>query len=67
MPPLAGVAVKVTAVPAHTGLAEGATTTLAGRTVFTIMFTAAEVAGLALAHARLEVITTVTASAFSGT
>jgi len=45
-PPLTGVAVKVTEVPAHTGLADGATVTLTGSNGLTVMFTAADVAGL---------------------
>jgi hypothetical protein len=67
VPPFAGVAVKVTDVPVHTGLAEGETEILTGRTGLTVIFTAAEVAGLPEGHATLEVRTQVIISWFTGT
>jgi hypothetical protein len=66
VPPFTGVAVKVTDVPAQTGLADGATVTLAGRIGFTVIVTAGDVAGLPLTQARFEVITTVTRSPVNG-
>jgi len=40
LPPLVGVAVKVTEAPLHIGLADGAIVTLTGRFEFTVMVTA---------------------------
>lgn len=65
VPPLAGVAVKVTAVPEQIlfpGLAE--IVTLAGKTAPTLITIADEVAGLLVTHASEEVITQVIASLF---
>ena len=54
---MAGVAVKVTVVPAHTGFAEAATDTLTGNSGFTVMVTVFEVAGLPVGQVALEVTT----------
>ncbi len=54
-PPFTGVAVKVTAVPEQILLADAAMLTLTGRLGFTVIVTGAEVAGLPLGQARLEV------------
>ena len=65
-PPLTGVAVKVTFVPAQIlpdGLA--AMLTLAGRFVFTDIVTVFEVAGEPVTQVALDVITHVTASALA--
>jgi hypothetical protein len=63
---LVGVAVKVTEVPAQTGLAEAETDTLTGSSGFTVMVTVFEVAGLPVGQVALEVKTQVTASLFAG-
>ena len=65
-PPLVGVAVKVTEVPAQTGLAEAETETLTGRLGFTVMVTVFDVAGLPVGQVAFEVSTQVTASLFAG-
>jgi hypothetical protein len=65
-PPLVGVAVKVTEVPAQTGLAEGAIVTLTGSNGLTVIVTGADVAGLPDGQTAFDVSTTVTASAFTG-
>jgi hypothetical protein len=52
---LVGVAVKVTEVPAQTGLAEAATDTLTGKFGFTVMVTVFEVAGLPVGQVAFEV------------
>ena len=62
VPPLVGVAVKVTEVPEQTGFAAAATETLTGSNGFTVMITVFEVAGLPVGHVALEVNTQVTAS-----
>lgn len=54
-PPLVGVAVKVTLVPAQTGLSDGAIELLTGKIGFTIMVTMFEVAGLPVAQVAFEV------------
>ena len=59
---MVGVAVKVTEVPAQTGLAEAAIETLTGRFGLTVMVSDAEVAGLPVAQVALEVNTHDTAS-----
>ena len=64
---MVGVAVKVTEVPAQTGLAEAAIETLTGRLGLTVIFTGTEVAGLAVGQVALEVNMQVIASAFDGT
>jgi hypothetical protein len=43
-------------MPAHTGLAEGTTVTLTGRTEFTVIVIVFEVAGLPVTHGAFEVI-----------
>ena len=63
-PPLTGVAVKVTAVPSQTGLAEAEIVTLTGNTGFTVIVIALDVKGLPVAHPSLEVITQVITSLF---
>jgi hypothetical protein len=57
-PPLVGVAVKLTLVPAQTGLADGDIDTLTGRTELTVMVTELDVAGLPDLQVRLEAIVT---------
>jgi hypothetical protein len=54
------VAVKVTLLPAQMGLADAEMLTLAGKTGFTVMTMAFEVAGFPVAQGALEVITQVT-------
>ena len=64
---MAGVAVKVTEVPAHTGLADAPIVTLTGISGFTVMVMALEVAGLPVAHGvALEVRTQVITSPLAG-
>ena len=58
---------KVTEVPAQTGLAEAETDTLTGSNGFTVMVTVLEVAGLPVGQVALEVKTQVTRSLFIGT
>ena len=53
---------KITDVPAHTGLDDGAIVTLAGNNVFTVMVITFEVAGLPVTHEAVDVISTVIAS-----
>ena len=60
------MAVKVTDVPAQTGLAEALTDTLTGSSGFTVMATTFELAGLPLAQVAFEVNTQVTALVFAG-
>jgi hypothetical protein len=64
---LEGVAVKVTEVPAQTGLAEAAIETLAVSNGLTVMVTVFDVAGLPVTQAALVVSTQVKASLFAGT
>ena len=65
---MTGDAVKVTDVPAHTGLDEEATVTLTGSIGFTVMVNVFDVAGLPVAHGVMfEVNTQVTTSLFAGT
>ena len=67
VPPLTGVAVYVTLVPAQTGLALAVMVTLAGKTGLTIIVTAFEVAGDPVRQGEaLEVITTVITSPLTG-
>jgi hypothetical protein len=66
VPPFTGVAVKVTDVPAHTEFADASMETLTGCEGVTIIVTMFEVAGLPVAHGRLEFITTTTISSFAG-
>ena len=63
---MVGVAVKVTEVPAQTGLAEAATDTLTGKLGFTVMVTVFEVAGLPVGQVAFEVSTQVTRSLLEG-
>ena len=66
VPPLVGVAVKVTPVLGQTLFAEAEMEILAASTGFTTMVTALEVAGLALTQAALDVNTQVTTSLLAG-
>ena len=63
---MVGVAVKVTEVPAQTGLAEAPMVTLTGRLGLTVMLTVLEVVGLPVAQFAFEVSSQVTASPFAG-
>ena len=54
---MVGVAVKVTEVPAQTGLAEAETETLTGRLGFTVMVTVFDVEGLPVGQVTFEVRT----------
>ena len=67
MPPLVGVAVKVTLVPAQIAPdGTAAMLTLAGKLGFTVMVIVLEVAGLPVKHGvALEVIITFIASVFT--
>ena len=58
VPPLTGVAVKVTDDPVHTGLALAAMLTLTASGAFTVMVIVLLVAGLPMTQVRDEVITT---------
>ena len=60
VPPFTGVAVKVTDVPAHTGLADAPIVTLTGRIELTVIVIAFDVDGDPVRHGvAFEVITTV--------
>ena len=61
------MAVKLTDVPAQTGLADALTDTLTGSSGFTVMVIGAAVAGLLLTQVAFEVSTQLTASLFIGT
>ena len=63
---MVGVAVKVTEVPAQTGLAEAAIDTLTGSSGFTVMVTVFDVAGLPVGQVAFEVSTQVTTSLLVG-
>jgi len=65
VPPLVGVAVKVTFVPEQIVVAEAEILTLTGRLGFTVMVTVLEVAGLPVAQVALDVNTQVTTSLFA--
>jgi hypothetical protein len=67
VPPLTGVAVKGTDVPAQTLLDEAPMLTLTGNTGFTVIVIALEVAGLPVAQVADEESTHVTTSSSSGT
>jgi hypothetical protein len=67
VPPLTGVGVKVTEVPAQTGFAEAAMETLTGWFGFTVMVTVLEVAGFPVVQVRLDVIIAYTWSPVTGT
>lgn len=62
---MAGVAVKVTLVPAHIVVADAAMLTLAGRFGFTVIVRRFEVAGLPVIQVALDVITQLTTSLFT--
>jgi len=66
VPPFVAVAAKSTEVPWQNGLVNVVMVTLAGMAEFTDMVTGAEVTGLLLAQAALEVILQVTASPLTG-
>jgi hypothetical protein len=66
VPPLTGVGVNVTEVPAQISLADGEIETLTGSNGFTVMTTVFEAAGLPVLQARLEAMTTYTRSPFAG-
>ena len=55
MPPFVGVAVKATAVPAQTGLADAAIETLTGIIWFTVIVTVFEEAGFPVVQTAFEV------------
>ncbi len=57
---------KVTEVPAQTGLADGAMDTLTASNGLTVIVTVLDVAGLPVGQVTLEVNTQVTASLFTG-
>ena len=59
---MVGVAVKVTEVPEHMVVAEAPMLTLTGRSGFTVIVVAGDVAGLPVGQVALEVSTQVTAS-----
>ena len=67
VPPLVGVAEKVTEVPLQTGLLDGEIKTLTGRFGLTTIVTVLEVAGFPVAQVALEVKRQVMASEFNGT
>jgi hypothetical protein len=60
------VVLKVTEVPAQTGLAEEAITMLTGNSGFTVMVTVLEVAGFPMAQVAFEVSTQDMASLCTG-
>ena len=66
VPPLVGVAVQVTDVPAVTLLAEAEMLIPAATVGVTVMVTWFDVAGLPVVHDRLDVSTQVTTSLFVG-
>ena len=59
VPPLVGVAVKVTEVPEHIGLAEADMLTLTGKFGFTVIVMVFELAGLPVAQVAFEIMTQV--------
>ena len=65
-PPLTGVAVKVTKVPAHTDPADAAMEILTGRSGLTVIVTVFDVAGLPVGHTVLDISVQVTASLLAG-
>ena len=67
VPPLVGVAVKVTNVPSHTGLVFAEMLTLAVKIGLTVMVTALDVAGEPVKQGvRFDVITTLITSPLTG-
>ena len=67
MPPLAGVAVKETAVPAQIWFSDSVIDMLTGSNGFTIIVTAFEVSGFPVAQVAFEVRMQVTTSLFTDT
>ena len=67
VPPLVGVAEKVTEVPLQTGLLDGEIETLTGRFGLTTIVIVFDVAGLPVAQVALDVSMQVMASEFNGT
>ena len=65
VPPLVGVAVKVTLVPEQIVVAEAEILILTGRFGFTVIVTVFEVAGFPVAQVAFEVSTQVTTSLFA--
>ena len=65
-PPLTGVAVLVTLVPAQTGFALADIETPTGNSAFTVITTEFEIAGFPVVHPALEVNRHETTSPFSG-
>ena len=66
-PPFTADEVKVTDVPAHTGLADAAIEMLTGSSGLTVIVTVFETAGLPVAQVATEVSRHATASLFEGT
>ena len=64
---MTGEALKVTEVPAQTGLAEGVAVTLTASSGFTFMVTVFDVEGLPLGQIALDESTQITASLLIGT
>ena len=64
---MVGVAVNVTVVPVHTGLALAVMATVAVTVGFTVIVIMLLVAGLPVTHVALDVITTFTAFPLAGT
>ena len=62
MPPLVGVAVKVTEVPLHIGFDDGDIATLTGRFGLTVIVVVDDVAGDPVAQVAFEISTQLTAS-----
>ena len=67
MPPLIGDAVKVTDVPAQTGLADAPIDTLTGNNGFTVMVIVFDVAGFPEVQVAFDVTTQVIALPLTGT
>ena len=63
---MTGVAVKVTEVPAQTGLADGVIVKLTSNNGFTVIVTVLEMAGLPVAQVALDVSRQVMASPVTG-
>mgnify|MGYP006872435235 CR=1 FL=1 len=63
---MVGVAVKITAVPAQTGLEDAVIATLTGKAGFTVMVMVLEEAGLPETHAAFEVMVHATVLPFEG-
>lgn len=65
LPPFAGIAVKITLLPAQTGFEDAAMLRLTGRLGITVIITWFEVAGFPVPQGALDVRTQVTASLFA--